>query len=102
MTVPSSKLRHWLASNPIGSNLSTVCYSRIEKVGGRGQALPMHQTMDRTDPGKRLGKEVQDDDTFFCPTCASRPCLMISILDSHKGRTVRIFECRCGEIVWDD
>jgi len=29
MTVPSSKPRHWLASNPFGSNLSTGCYSRI-------------------------------------------------------------------------
>ncbi len=58
--------------------------------------------MDRIDPRKRLGKEAQDDDTFFCPTCASRPRLIISILDSRKGKTVRIFECRCGEIVWDD
>jgi len=58
--------------------------------------------MDRTDPGKRLGEEAQDDDIVFCPTCTLRPRLIISILDTRKGRTVRMFECRCGEIVWDD
>jgi hypothetical protein len=30
MTVPNSKPRHWLASNPFDSNLSTGCYLRIE------------------------------------------------------------------------
>jgi hypothetical protein len=58
--------------------------------------------MDRTDPGKRLDRGVQDDDIILCPTCASRPRLIISILDTRKGRTVRLFECRCGEVVWDD
>jgi hypothetical protein len=32
MTVPSSKPRHWLASNLFGSNLSTGCSSQIERV----------------------------------------------------------------------
>src|ERR1700752_510600 len=30
MTGPNSKPRHWLASNPFDSNLSTGCYLRIE------------------------------------------------------------------------
>jgi hypothetical protein len=30
MTVPNSKPRHWLASNPFDPNLSTGCYLRIE------------------------------------------------------------------------
>jgi hypothetical protein len=59
--------------------------------------------MDRSDQDRRLGWEAhQNDNVFFCPTCASRPRLRIAILDSRKGRTVRLFECRCGEIVWDD
>jgi hypothetical protein len=39
MTVPSSKPLHWLASNPFGSNPSTGCYSRIERVGCSLDAL---------------------------------------------------------------
>ena len=59
--------------------------------------------MDRTEPERRLGREAQEnDDVFFCPTCALRPRLRIAILDSRKGRAVRMLECRCGEIVWDD
>jgi hypothetical protein len=71
-------------------------------LGGRGHTRSWGQAMNRADPGRRLGKEVQDDEMIFCPTCASRPRLIISILDSRKGRTVRMFECRCGEVVWDD
>jgi formate dehydrogenase maturation protein FdhE len=60
-------------------------------------------TMDRNDPEKRSGNEARDDDqVMFCPTCASQPRLRIAILDSRKGKTVRVFECRCGEIIWDD
>jgi hypothetical protein len=33
--VPSSKPPRWLASNPIGSNLSTGCRSRIESAGNQ-------------------------------------------------------------------
>jgi formate dehydrogenase maturation protein FdhE len=59
--------------------------------------------MDRADPNKRSGNEAQDDDLIvFCPTCASQPRLLIAILDSRKGKTVRLFECQCGEVVWDD
>jgi formate dehydrogenase maturation protein FdhE len=59
--------------------------------------------MDRVGPEKPSGTEARDDGhIIFCPTCASRPRLIISIVDSRKGKTVRVFECECGEIVWDD
>ena len=60
-------------------------------------------TMDCTDPEKLSDNEARDDDfVAFCPTCASRPRLVIAILDSSKGKMVRMFECQCGEIVWDE
>jgi formate dehydrogenase maturation protein FdhE len=58
--------------------------------------------MDRNDPEKNLGNEARDEQIFFCPTCASQPRLRVAILDTRKGSTVRMFACRCGEIVWDD
>jgi len=44
--------------------------------------------------------EAQDD--VFCPTCTRKPDVVIPILDTRRGRTVRMFLCECGEIVWDD
>lgn len=54
------------------------------------------------DPDKRPGNKARDDDRFFCSTCASKPLRVIVILDTRKGRTVRLFKCECGELIWDD
>jgi hypothetical protein len=59
--------------------------------------------MDRTDPKEHSGNDVRgNDNVIFCPKCASQPRLLIAVLDSRKGKTVRVFECRCGELIWDD
>jgi len=60
--------------------------------------------MDHTKPEKRPGNEARDNDdqVMFCLTCGSEPHLLIAILDSRKGKTVRVFECQCGELIWDD
>jgi formate dehydrogenase maturation protein FdhE len=59
--------------------------------------------MDRADSERRSDNRGRNDERMiFCPVCASSPNLIISILDTRKGRTVRLFECGCGEIIWDD
>jgi formate dehydrogenase maturation protein FdhE len=59
--------------------------------------------MARTDSSQLSDKEVRDEDhVVFCPVCASRPRLVISILDARRSKMARVFECRCGEVVWDD
>jgi formate dehydrogenase maturation protein FdhE len=59
--------------------------------------------MDRADSERRSDNKARNDERIiFCPTCASTPNLIVSILDTRKGRTVRLFECGCGEIIWDD
>lgn len=47
-------------------------------------------------------KQHTQDVTPRCPTCAALPRLTQSILDPRKGRTVRLYQCQCGERVWDD
>ena len=37
-----------------------------------------------------------------CPTCAAFPRLARSMLDTGRGKTVRLYECQCGERIWDD
>ena len=37
-----------------------------------------------------------------CPVCAAFAHLTAKLLDSRSGRTVRLFQCQCGERVWDD
>jgi formate dehydrogenase maturation protein FdhE len=37
-----------------------------------------------------------------CPLCAALPHLAQTMLDSRKGKMVRLFHCQCGEYIWDD
>jgi formate dehydrogenase maturation protein FdhE len=59
--------------------------------------------MDRADSERRSDRRVQKQERIiFCSACASTPNLVVSILDTSKGRMVRLFECKCGEMIWDD
>jgi hypothetical protein len=35
-----------------------------------------------------------------CIRCGAEPKLVGTMLDSNKGRTIRMFKCRCGEQTW--
>lgn len=37
-----------------------------------------------------------------CPACSAVPRLMASMLDPKNGCLVKVYQCRCGKIVWDD
>jgi formate dehydrogenase maturation protein FdhE len=35
-----------------------------------------------------------------CPRCGAEPRLVHTVLDSNKGRSIRMFRCQCGEQTW--
>jgi hypothetical protein len=35
-----------------------------------------------------------------CNRCGAQPQLVSTMLDSAKGRIVRMFKCQCGEQTW--
>lgn len=37
-----------------------------------------------------------------CPSCAAFAPLFRSFLDPVGGRTIRLYECSCGERIWND
>jgi hypothetical protein len=37
-----------------------------------------------------------------CPHCDAMPGLVRKILDSRTGKTVRMFECKCGQHSWSE
>jgi hypothetical protein len=37
-----------------------------------------------------------------CPRCDAQPVLVHQMLDSRNGKTVRMFECKCGEKTWSE
>jgi hypothetical protein len=37
-----------------------------------------------------------------CPVCAAFPRLAQTMLDSRKGKMVRLFQRQCGKSIWDD
>lgn len=37
-----------------------------------------------------------------CPTCAAFTRLAHSMLNPRNGKAVRLYQCHCGERVWDD
>lgn len=36
-----------------------------------------------------------------CSHCDTQPKLVYQMLDSRSGKTIRMFECKCGERGWD-
>ena len=47
-------------------------------------------------------KPQEQDKARRCPTCPEVPRLAHQFLDPRNGKTVRLFECQCGERIWDD
>ena len=37
-----------------------------------------------------------------CPNCDAMPTLVRLVLDPRTGKTVRMFECKCGKHGWCD
>ncbi len=37
-----------------------------------------------------------------CPTCAAFLRLTHTMLDTRSGKTVRLYQCNCGERAWED
>lgn len=38
-----------------------------------------------------------------CPICAVLPRLLYTMLDTQRGKTVRLYQCQCDKrICWDD
>ena len=53
----------------------------------------------REDAPQREAKAVQ----CRCPTGAVvAPRLILKFLDVRSGKTVRLYQCKCGESFWDD
>jgi formate dehydrogenase maturation protein FdhE len=58
-----------------------------------------------TEDNERLPKQqtqAQQDRRPICPACAAVPRLINAFLDPARGKSVRLFECQCGERIWDD
>ena len=49
-----------------------------------------------------LPKQQAQDQGPRCPTCAAIPRLAHAMLDMHRNKSVRLYECQCGERIWDD
>jgi hypothetical protein len=63
--------------------------------------MPSGTIMEHDDPTRRAGNETRNKEQIFCPRCAAEPRLFLSLLDPRKGEQYQVFECQCGEIVWD-
>jgi hypothetical protein len=37
-----------------------------------------------------------------CSACAAFPPLARSFLDPVSGKTIHLYECQCGERIWDE
>jgi len=37
-----------------------------------------------------------------CPVWGAFPRVAQTMLDSRKGKVFRLFQCQCGERIWDD
>jgi hypothetical protein len=37
-----------------------------------------------------------------CVSCAAFARLLYTMLDSRTGKSVRLYQCQCGERIWDE
>ena len=44
--------------------------------------------------------EANTAPTTVCSRCGAMPTLVKTLLDSRKGKSVRIIQCSCGEQRW--
>jgi hypothetical protein len=49
---------------------------------------------------KLTGEETKEE--LKCIRCGDRPNIVQIMLDPRRGKTLRMYECRCGERIWDD
>lgn len=54
--------------------------------------------------GKDQLPKPQEQEQHRCPKCGAlaRTTRTTTFLDPRKGKSVRVFECQCGERIWDD
>jgi len=50
---------------------------------------------------KSPAKGTQEEDRR-CTNCGARPHLVKTLLDTRYGKSVRMFECKCGKLIWED
>jgi len=44
---------------------------------------------------------VSERNVRRCPSCAAFAALFRAFLDPVGGRTIRLYECSCGERIWN-
>jgi len=49
---------------------------------------------------KLTAEETREE--LKCIRCGDRPTIVQIMLDPRRGKTLRVYECRCGERIWDD
>jgi hypothetical protein len=45
---------------------------------------------------------VREQSAEICRLCGTKLALVRVIIDSDTGNTYRMFECKCGERIWND
>jgi hypothetical protein len=51
---------------------------------------------------KQLPKPTVQDHGPRCPACAAFPKLLHTVLDPRHGKTIHLYQCDCGERMWND
>lgn len=55
--------------------------------------------LDRED---QLPEPEMQDTRRRCPACTAFVRLSHTFLDTNKGKSVHLYECQCGERIWED
>jgi hypothetical protein len=51
---------------------------------------------------ERTQGHAQSKGPTRCPACAAFPRLSQQFMNPRDGKTVRLYECQCGERIWDE
>jgi hypothetical protein len=80
-----------------------ICFAGFEQKSSRPYQLKERFTHERWAMNFISTKPMTNSETKEprrCIRCGAEPKLVGTMLDSNKGRTIRMFRCQCGEQTW--
>ncbi len=82
-----------------GNHLLHFVLRKLILIGSCGMTAEDEQQLT---PQTMLPSGSQASQAPRCPTCAEFTHLSHQFLDPRNGRTIRLYQCLCGERVWDN
>jgi ribosomal protein S27AE len=91
-----------VGETPVNGPPPEIPAEHSERLIAQGYVVHLSGRLRMTSPGRRRidSSKIVGEDGRRCPRCNATAPFVAQMLDSAKGRTIRMFRCHCGEQTW--